>query len=196
MALEKQTALLLELGTMGEGIPGLDPTPIIENIVAKSEAIRDKITLIQVKYDQYRARKKMTDEEAKAELKKEVKKTIDDYKEILKKQVEMVIAQIKAEWKKIKEALLAIPEDVISAIQNILVPPAITVPPAAPNPIYALEVAAQTKRMLLGILNTISPSLITLIGAATLILFELPEPVLIVGATIKALDMIINTIPV
>lgn len=196
MALEKQTALLLELGTMGEGIPGLDPTPIIENIVAKSKAIGDKITLIQAKYDQYRARKKMTDDEAKTELKKEVKQIIDDYKEILKKQVEMAIAQIKAEWKKIKEALLAIPEDVISAIQNILVPPAITAPPAAPNPIYALEVAAQTKRILLGILNTISPSLITLIGAATLILFELPEPVLVVGATIKALDMIINTIPV
>ena len=194
MALEKQTALILELGTMGEGIPGLDPTPIIENIIAKSEAIGDKITLIQAKYDQYRARKKMTDDEAKTELKKEVKKIIAESKEILKKQVEMTIAQIRAEWKKIKEALLAIPEDVKSAIQNILTPPA--APPAVPNPIYALEVAAQTKRQLLGILNTIAPSMITLIGAATLILFELPEIVLIVGATIKALDLVINTIPV
>lgn len=196
MALEKQAALIIELGTMGEGIPGLDPTPIIENIIAKSEAIGDKITLIQAKYDQYRARKKMTDEDANKSMKEEIKKIIDNYKEILQKQVDAAIAQIRAEWKKIKEALLAIPEDVKSAIQNILTPPAITVPPAAPNPIYALEVAAQTKRQLLGILNTIAPSMITLIGAATLILFELPEPVLIVGATIKALDLIINTIPV
>lgn len=196
MALEKQAALIIELGTMGEGIPGLDPTPIIENIIAKSEAIGDKITLIQAKYDQYRARKKMTDEDAKKSMKEEIKKIIDNYKEILKKQVDEAIAQIRAEWKKIKDALLAIPEDVKSAIQNILTPPAITVPPAAPNPIYALEVAAQTKRQLLGILNTIAPAMITLIGAATLILFELPESVLIVGATIKALDLVINTIPV
>jgi hypothetical protein len=196
MALEKQTALIIELGTMGEKIPGLDPEPIIQNIIDKSEAIKDKITLIQAKYDQYKARDKMTKDEAKQKAKEEIKKIINDYKEALIAMVNEKIAQIKAEWKRIKEALLAIPEDIKSAIQNILTPPAITVPPAAPNPIYALEVAAQTKRILLGILNTIAPSMITLIGAATLILFELPEPVLAVGATIKALDTLINTIPV
>jgi hypothetical protein len=196
MALEKQIILLAELSNMGEGIPGLDPTPIIENIVNKSEDIKNQTTIIGDKYDTLEERGEIDKDKKKAAIKKEINDLIEAYKKQLIQIVNDQITEIRTEWKSIKASLKAIPDDVSKTIQNILLPPAITAPPAVPNPIYALNLAAQTKSLLIGLLNLISTSLVKVIKAANIILFELPEPVLAVGATVKVLDKILNTIPV
>jgi hypothetical protein len=196
MALEKQITLLAELSNMGESIPGLDLTPIIENIVNKSEDIQNQTNIIGEKYDTLEERGEIDKDKKKEAIKKEVNDLIDAYKKQLKQMVEDQITEIRTEWKSIKASLKAIPEDVNKTIQNILLPPAITAPPGAPNPVYALNVAAQTKSLLIGLLNLIATSLVKVIKAANIILFELPEPVLAVGATIKVLDTLLNTIPV
>jgi hypothetical protein len=196
MGLEKQMALMMSLSNMGEGIPGLDPTAIINNIIEKSEDIAKKIDLIQKKYDEFERRKRLTKEEVKEAVKKEVAALIDKYVIPLEKMVNDAITEIKSEWKAIKKSLAAIPDNVSKAIANILTPPAIGVPPVAPNPLYALNIASETKDMLQGLLNAIATSLVKIIKASNLILFELPDVVIQVGETIKILDTVISTIPV
>jgi len=79
MALEKQIALIAALGDLGEGIPGLDPTPIIKNMADKSEEIKGYIIVIEKQEADLEAQG-MTKAEAKAETKKQIKELIDAYK--------------------------------------------------------------------------------------------------------------------
>lgn len=194
MALEPQIALMTVLGDMGTGLPGLDVDKIIENIAKKAEAIKAKKEAIEKEIDELRNRDRITKEEAKKMLKAKIKEYIDKYKEAIKKMVNDAINEIKSVWKEIKVQVKQIPKDVAAAIAAILVPPAIG--PVGPNPIYALLIAAQTKSVLSAILNALATNLIKLIKAANMILFELPQPVLIVGDTIKILDTLLSTIPV
>ena len=194
MALEPQIALMAALGDMGTGLPGLDLDKIIEKIAEKAEAIKAKKEAIEKEIDELRNRDRITKEEAKKMLKDKIKEYIDKYKEAIKKMVNDAINEIKSVWKEIKVQVKQIPKDVAAAIAAIALPPAIG--PVGPNPIYALSIAAQTKSLLSAILNALATNLIKLIKAATMILFELPQPVLIVGETIKTLDTLLSTIPV
>jgi dsDNA-specific endonuclease/ATPase MutS2 len=194
MALEPQIALMAALGDMGTGLPGLDLDKIIEKIAEKAEAIKAKKEAIEKEIDELRNRDRITKEEAKKMLKDKIKEYIDKYKEAIKQMVNDAINEIKSVWKEIKVQVKQIPKDVAAAIAAIALPPAIG--PVGPNPIYALSIAAQTKSVLSAILNALATNLIKLIKAATMILFELPQPVLIVGDTIKILDTLLSTIPV
>lgn len=195
MSLEKQIALIAALGDLGEGIPGLDPTPIIENMANNSEEIKGYIVVIE-KQEADLEDQGMTKDEAKAEIKKQITELIDAYKKQVETMVVGKINEIKTEYKKIKDGIKQIPEDVSNAITAIALPPAIGVPPVAPNPVYALILAKQTKNLLQTILNIVTTSLVTLLKAATAILFEVPDTILETGATIKGLAKILNTIPV
>jgi dsDNA-specific endonuclease/ATPase MutS2 len=194
MALDPQITLMTALGDMGEGLPGLDFDKIIENIVQKAEAIKAKKEAIEKEIDEFRNRDRITKDEAKQMLKDKIKELIDKYKEAIKQMVIDAINEIKSVWKEIKTQVKQIPKDVKAAIAAIALPPAIG--PVGPNPIYALTIAAQTKSLLVAILNALATNLIKLIKAATMISFVLPQPVLIVGETIKTLDTLLNTIPV
>lgn len=194
MSLEKQIALIAALGDLGEGIPGLDPTPIIENMANNSEEIKGYIIVIEKQEETLRAQG-MTKDEAKAEIKKQIKELIDSYKKQVETMVTDKINEIKTEYKKIKDGIKQIPEDVSNAITAIALPPAIGAPPVAPNPAYALILAKQTKNSLQTILNIVTTSLVTLLKAATAILFEVPDAILEIGATIKVLATVLNTIP-
>jgi dsDNA-specific endonuclease/ATPase MutS2 len=194
MALEPQITLMAALGDLGEGIPGLDFDKIIENIVKKAEAIKAKKEAIEKEIDELRNRDRITKDEAKQMLKDKIKELIDKYKEAIKQMVIDAINEIKSVWKEIKTQVKQIPKDVKAAIAAIALPPAIG--PVGPNPIYALSIAAQTKSLLVAILNALATNLIKLIKAATMISFVLPQPVLVVGETIKTLDTLLNTIPV
>jgi len=194
MALDPQITLMTALGDMGEGLPGLDFDKIIENIVQKAEAIKAKKEAIEKEIEEFRNRDRITKDEAKQMLKDKIKELIDKYKEAIKQMVIDAINEIKSVWKEIKTQVKQIPKDVKAAIAAIALPPAIG--PVGPNPIYALTIAAQTKSLLVAILNALATNLIKLIKAATMISFVLPQPVLIVGETIKTLDTLLNTIPV
>ena len=94
------------------------------------------------------------------------------------------------------DGLKRIPEDVKTAIQNIALPPAISVPPGAPNPIYALNIAKQTKAALVGTLGIIVFAFTEVLKAATKILFVLPDSLLSTFEQIKTAFTIIKSIPV
>ena len=194
MALDPQITLMTALGDMGAGLPGLDLDKIIENIAKKAEALKAKKEAIEKEIDELRNRDRITKDEPKQMLKDKIKELIDKYKEAIKQMVIDAINEIKSVWKEIKTQVKQIPKDVAAAIATIALPPAIG--PVGPNPIYALSIAAQTKSLLVAILNALATNLIKLIKAATMISFELPQPVLAVGETIKVLDTLLNTIPV
>jgi len=195
MSIQDQTNLIAQLSMLGESIPGLDPTPIIKKLADKSKEIKQYILMVEeeVKENEERG---MTKEEAKKEAEDKIKEVINTYKENIKAFVQEQIDIIKSQYKIIKDGIKAIPEDVKTTIANILLPPAISAPPSAPNPIYALNLAAEAKNALTGVLNTIVSAMLILLKAATQIQFELPSAVLSIGQTIKTLDSVLATIPV
>lgn len=194
MALEAQIALIDTLGNMGEKLPGLDLDKIIENIAKKAEAIKSQYDAIKEEVDELRNRDRITKDEAKQMVKDKMNAIIEEYKKKITQMVNDAINEIQSAWKEIKTQIKQIPKDVKNAIKAIALPPAIG--PVGPNPLYAITIAAQTKSLLVAILNALATNLIKLLKAATMILFEVPQPVLAAGETIKALATVLNTIPV
>lgn len=193
MGLEANSALMDKLGSLGESLPGLDLDKIIENMAKKAEAIKAQLNSIKEEADDLRNRDRITAEEAKKMVKDKMKAIVDKFKENIKRMVQDAIAEIQAAWKEIKTQIEQIPKDVKTAIAAILTPPAIG--PVSPNPIYAVQVASQTKSILVAILNALVSNILKLTKAATMIFFPVPAPVLIAGDTVKALDTVINSIP-
>ena len=195
MAIQDQISLIAQLSALGESIPGLDITPIIENIANKNKEIKQYILMCEEEAKENQERG-MTKEQAQKEADKKKKEVIDTYKKNIESFVQEQIDIIKSQYKIIKDGVKAIPDDVKATIANILLPPAISAPPSAPNPIYALNLAAETKNSLTSLLNTIVSAMLILLKAATAIQFEVPAVVLTIGETIKTLDSLLASIPV
>lgn len=195
MSLEKQKELIESAGNLGLAIPGLALVKIVENIVEKSKEVKAHIEIIKKEKEALEAQG-FDKEKAKEDAKKKTKELIDKYKESIKEFVKEQIALIKQQYKIFMDGLKRIPEDVKTAIQNIALPPAISAPPAAPNPIYALNLAKQTKAALVGTLGIIVLAFTEILKAATKILFVLPDPLLKTFEQIKTAFTIINSIPV
>jgi hypothetical protein len=195
MSLEKQKKLVEESGALGLSIPGLSLEPIIKNIMEKSDELKTQKEMIEeeIKENQERGMKR---EDAKKEGEKKLKELIDGYKKNLKESVEEQITLIKQNYKNFKEGLESIPEDVKAVIANIALPPAISVPPAAPNPIYAINLAKTAKNSIAGTLSVIIISFTEILKAANKILFVLPEPILSLFEKVKTTSEIINGIPI
>ena len=195
MSLERQKELIESAGNLGLAIPGLALIAIIENIVEKSQEVKVQIEIID-KERKAKEEQGINKEQAKADAKQKRKELIDKYKENIKEFVKEQIALIKQQYKIFMDGLKRIPEDVKTAIANIALPPAISVPPGGPNPIYALNLAKQTKAALVGTLGIIIFAFTEILKAATKILFVLPDSLLSTFEQIKTAFTIINSIPV
>lgn len=195
MGLEKQIAVMEKLGSMGESIPGLEVDKIVQNIIDKNEALAEQKAQLEKEREALIASGK-TAEEADSEIVKLVKAIVDPYVKQVETMVKDKVNEIKLEYKKIKEGLASIPEDIQAAVANILLPPAIAAPPAAPNPVYALNLAKQSKNALTTTLNVITAALLALLKAATAILFEVPDSILAIVDIIVTISNAIKTIPV
>jgi hypothetical protein len=195
MSLERQKELITSAGDLGLVIPGLALIAIIENIVEKSQEVKVQAEIID-KERKAKEEQGIDKEQAKAEAKEKRKAMIDKFKENIKDYVKEQIALIKQQYKIFMDGLKRIPEDVKTAIQNIALPPAITVPPGGPNPLYALNIAKQTKAALVGTLGIIVLAFTEVLKAATKILFVLPDSLLSTFEQIKTAFTIIKSIPV
>ena len=195
MSLEKQKELIESAGDLGLAIPGLAIIAIIEKIVEKSQEVKVQVEIIEKEREALEAQG-FDKEQAKADAKEKKKAMIDKFKENIKEFVTEQIALIKQQYKIFMDGLKRIPEDVKAAIANIALPPGITVPPGAPNPIYALNLAKQTKAALVGTLGIIVLAFTEILKAATKISFVLPDAILSVFEQIKTAFTIINSIPV
>ena len=138
----------------------------------------------------------MEPEEADKIKKTQSQKILDEYIKNMDSFVTDKINKMKTEFKIFKDGVTSIPSDVSLIIANIIMPATITAPPGAPNPVYSLNIAMQSKNTINSILNIIINSFITIIGLANDIMFTLPSPILTLGSGLKNLSALINTIPI
>jgi hypothetical protein len=195
MSLARQKELVEMSITVGASIPGLGIVAVINNLAEKSEEIKLQVKIIQDEIKENRERG-MTKEEAEKEAEKQIKDLINKYKDSIRQVVIEQIAIIKQQYKVVKEGLERIPDDVKAAIKNISLPPAISTPPGAPNPIYALNLAKTTKNALLGTLSVMIVAFTTMLIAANKISFVFPDSILSLYETLKTSTQIISSIPV
>lgn len=215
MSLQPQTDILNKLGNLGESIPGLSPDPIIENLAKKSEEIKKITESIDSEVEEESERikraskkpktpeeeqaaeeerkKKLEESRKKAEEQK--KKIIETFKKNIKEIVNDKITEIKQNYKVFKDSVESIPPDVTALISNIALPPAITAPPGAPNPIYAINLAKQGKNTLGRTLNSAIVAFTIVLKAATVIKFEIPKFILDLFEKISIVNSIISKIP-
>lgn len=194
MSLEKQISLVEESGMLGESIPGLELDLILENLAQKSDELKSQYDAIEAQIEENVSRG-MPREQARAEAESQIESIKKTAKEGLKQPVVEQITIIKQQYKVVKEGLKSIPEDVTAVAANILLPPAISVPPAAPNPLYAINLAATSKNALSSTLSTMIIAFTEMVKAANIIQFVLPVPILSLYESIKELSSLIDSIP-
>jgi len=195
MSLEQQEALIVKLGDGGDSIPGLEIEPVIENITEKSEELKGYTKVVDEEV-QENIDRGMSPDDARKEAAEKTEEITTEFKESIKQAVSEKITIIKQEYKVIQDGLIRIPEDVTGIIANILLPPAIAAPAAAPNPVYALNLAKSSKNILSGLLNTIATAFTAMLQAANQILFVLPAPVLLLAEQLAILKTLVDSIPV
>lgn len=194
MSIERQKSLIDQSSNLGLNVPGLNINSIIEKLAKESKEIKTQIEIIDTEIDE-NVERGMSSEEAKKEAKEKTKELIEKYKESIREIVIEQIAIIKQQFKVFKEGLQRIPDDVKAAIANIALPPAISVPPSGPNPIYALNLVKTTKNSLLGTLAIIIVAFTAMLIAANKISFVFPNSILSLFESIKISATVINSIP-
>ena len=193
MAIADQAAAVSKLGELGLEIPKLNPDEVIENLVKKDETLGKYLEMID-RAKEEKVYRGMSEEEASQATEAAKQEVLNKVKENLRPMVEEYIITIKQEYKTAKEALDSIPTEVQATMAQVAIPPAISVPPSGPNPVYTLGVALQTKKNLLKTLNIIVSSLTVVMTLATKLKFELPQAVLtlvqVLGVVTNALSII------
>ena len=194
MAIEDQTKAISELGKLGKNIPGLNVDTVLDNLVQKNDALKSQFENLN-KVKEENLERGMTENEATEKVDAAKKKAIEDAKKNLKPMVEEDIIKMKQEYKTAKEALDSIPTEVQATIATAALPPAISVPPSAPNPAYTLGIALQTKKNLLKTLNIVLSSLTIVIMLANKLKFELPAAILALVSTLTVVTTGLSLIP-
>jgi hypothetical protein len=195
MSIKRQKDLIEKSSDLGENIPGLNVDKIVENLAKNSTEVKNQVKIIEEEVDE-NIERGMDENEAKEEAKKKIKDTIKQYKDSIRDAVIEQIAIIKQQFKIFKEGLQRIPADVKAAITNIALPPSISAPPGAPNPIYALNLVKTTKNALVATLAIMIVAFTAILIAANKISFVLPNSILSLFEKIKISSTTINTIPV
>lgn len=194
--IEKQKKLFLESGKIGISIPGLDRDEILEKLASLDPQIKKIIDTIQAGIEKRVKRGDITEEEAEEIVAEEVEKTIEAFKKNSETIVEEKIAEINQNWTVFKESIESIPSDVKAAITNLTLPPTVSVPPAAPNPVWAINLIKQTKNSLVRTLSVAVAAFALVLKNANQIKFEIPDFILDTFDKIKVAFTVINTIPV
>ena len=194
--IEKQKKLFLESGKIGISIPGLDRDEILEKLASQDPQIKKIIDTIQTGIEKRVKRGDITEEEAEEIVAEKVEKTIEAFKKNFETIVEEKIAEINQNWTVFKESIESIPSDVKAAITNLTLPPTVSVPPAAPNPVWAINLIKQTKNSLVRTLSVAVAAFALVLKNANQIKFEIPDFILDTFDKIKVAFTVINTIPV
>lgn len=194
MSLEEQKQIVKNAGDLGKDLPGLNEKSVIDNILSKSEELESVNSIIEEeKLDNID--RGMSESDANKEANEQIEEAKNTVNEKIKQSVNEEISNIKIQYKIFSEGLETIPSDVQSTIANILLPPAIAVPAAAPNPIYSLNLAKTAKNALSDTLNRIILAFTEIIKSATKILYELPQSLLMLYSQLKTTKKLIDTIP-
>jgi chemotaxis protein histidine kinase CheA len=164
----------------------------------KAEKEREKAGKKEKKKEEKEAQeaeRKKKREENKKKAEEQKKKIIENYKKKMRVVVQENTIEIKQNYKIFKDAIESIPPDVSALITNIALPPAITAPPGAPNPIYALNLTKQAKNTLVRTLNSAIVAFTVVVKLSTAIKFEIPKPILDLFDKINIVSNLIGSIP-
>jgi len=194
MSLERQKQILGTAGDLGKALPFLEAIAIIENIAKESPEIKKQYDIIK-KESKERRERGDDEKQIKDDEDKKTKEVLDNFKKGLNDFVEQQINIIKHQYRVVSDGINQIPIDVRTTIANIIVPPAVTAPPGAANPLYALNVALTTKHALQSTLLIIVVAFTAVIEAANAIKYALPDFVLDTYQVIKDTFVIISAIP-
>lgn len=194
MSLEQQIDIIKKAGNLGESLPGLDSDSVIDNILENSKELKANSEIIEAEKKDNIDRG-MTEENATKEAEKQLADSVEKIRSSMKAFIEEEIAYIKINYKIFKDGLDSIPSDVQLTTANILLPPAIAVPAATPNPIYAINLAKTTKNAISGVLNKITLAFLEIIKSSTRISYELPSSLLTLYNQLKVLENTISEIP-
>jgi hypothetical protein len=192
-AIKEQINLFLE--TSGPKVPGLDKDAILVSLASKEPALKKQFDDIQKGINED-IEAGMSEEDAKEKAKEDQIMIIEKYKESMDGYVDERIAEINKQYDVFLKSAKAIPETVAIAIANIALPSTISVPPAAPNPIYSIGVAKQIKASLGIILSSAVISFGIIVKLSSELKFKLPEQVLKVFDTLKTFNGLLKSIPV
>ena len=190
-----QMELFNQTGEIGDKIPGLDKDKIIEELAKKEPTIKSIVVKIQESAGED-MELGMSEVESRDKAKKEIKKIIDEYKKNIKAFVDTRVTEINQQYSIFKKSIESIPSDVKGAIANIALPPAITAPPGAPNPVYALNLAKSTKNALLITLSSAILAFGIILKLCTELKIKLPDSIISLFDKISTFTKLLESIPV
>lgn len=186
--LTSQSAVVAKLGSAGAPfqIPGLNLKDIVEGIIE-----------VQFKpvFDDIKAQAENA-EEAAREIKETVERLVKYFTDgSAKTAIENKIAEIKACVTEIFTQIKAIPEQVIAAIAEMVIPPVITLPGLS-NPLRDFLSNKQKVATLKQIVATAAKSLLTVFALATELSFILPDNIQQMANQVAKLNIVLSTVPV
>ena len=195
MSLEAQTEILNKMGDLGESIPGLNPNSVIKKLISESDELKIVNSSIDEEEEED-VQRGLSRQEARKKADLQKKRIEESFKKNIAKSVNEQIISIKQNYKVFKTSIESIPADVTALISNIALPATISVPPGAPNPLYALNLTKQAKNTLSRTLNSAIVAFTEILKAANSIKFDIPNVVLDLFEKIALVNKLISSIPI
>lgn len=179
MDIAKMQTTLTELANSSSDIslPGLDFNTVVENIVVK-------------KYS------KDLDKLSKEDEKKEKEKLINYYKTTAFNEINSNIIKVKSCTNSLKIQVDNIQTSITNTISTLALPSVVSVPPAAPNPAYAVFDNKQKVAIITSLIASAALIIIDLLDASIKIQYELPDSVFVLIETFKTLKQSLSSIPI
>lgn len=179
MDIAKMQTTLTELVNSSSDIslPGLDFNTVVENIVVK-------------KYS------KDLDKLSKEDKKKEKEKLINYYKTTAFNEINSNIIKVKSCTNSLKIQVDNIQTSITNTISTLALPSVVSVPPAAPNPVYAVFDNKQKVAIITSLIASTALIIIDLLDASIKIQYELPDFVIVLIETFKTLKQSLSSIPI
>lgn len=190
-ALNEQKKLISELGSSGQGLPGLNPDAIAKrladidenlaktvdyyNSLAEAEADKEEKEAEAKGIKETEEQKKARREAKRREAQEKIKDVTDRFVETQKDFVNEQISIIQVNYNTIEKEVGDLPQTVSLAITTSLQPAAIG--PAVPNPIFNLGVLFQVLSSIKRSLGNIKTAFLNMLIAADKIKFVLPTQV-------------------
>lgn len=169
---------LLEDGSGGSSLPGLDFDSIVNNLIEKRYAFLKELS--------------------PSERQKKEEEIIEYYNTTASNEINSNIAKIKKSYSSINNQIITLQESIAGATASNAIPSVITTGSAAsvPNPAYALMENKQKVGTLKSLIETTSSSFVELLDSSLKIDFELPDSILTLIETFKTLKQSLSNIPI
>lgn len=196
MSIKDQEKLIVKLGAKGSPLPGLNLDDILNNLIDKSEEIKEIRDGYQAEIEDLIERGEDDENTIRKQAQDAIKTAIDNYIENMKGIVDEKIALIKQNLKIVISGIKNIISSVKSAISQAAGIATITATPGPGIATFTVDTLKALKNSVGNALNIILAAFGIVLRECTQIKFELPDNVLKTADTLDDVARVINTIPV